>query len=61
MSKNYIVRFTRKDGQDVEEISCGTYEEAFVYLALFRDIDCGIYSRIEIIEALDQEISATIG
>lgn len=60
MSKSYIVRFTRKDGQDVEEISCGTYEEAFVYLALFRNIDHGIYSRIEIIEVPSKGNSAML-
>lgn len=48
-TKDWLVRFVRKDGKPDEEYYYNTKEEAEYHRNLFQDDDSGLYEKIEII------------
>lgn len=48
-TKDWLVRFVRKDGKPVEEYYYNTKEEAEYHRNLFQNDDSGLYEKIEII------------
>jgi hypothetical protein len=57
-TKNWIVRFVRKDGKLDEEYYYNTQAEAEYHRNLFQDDDSGLYERIDVEK--DEQLSVKL-